>query len=134
VRSTDRALLLLCPSLFLAAGMSSSPAQDDFAKGERVFQYCYACHSVEPGETDLEGPNLRSIVGRRVAALEGFDYSPALRELAAREPLWTEALLERFIADPRSLAPRTRMAFPGLRDSDERQALVTFLKAVGQRR
>ena len=62
-------------------------ADGDPARGEKVFQYCYSCHSVQPGETNLQGPNLLGIVGRRIASQEGFTYSPALRAFAQQD-LW----------------------------------------------
>jgi cytochrome c len=89
---------------------------------------CYACHSLDPGER-LEGPSLRGIVGGPVAAQPGFDYSPALRRFARDRPIWTPALVDRFIADPEGTVPGTSMAFAGVRDPDERSALIAYLQA-----
>ena len=52
--------------------------------GEALFQRCYACHSVDPAEQGLPGPNLAGVVGRRAGAQAGFDYSPAMRAAGAR--------------------------------------------------
>jgi cytochrome c len=107
-------------------------AAGDRMRGEKVFQYCYSCHSVEPGDTEgLQGPHLAGIVGRRIAAQAGFDYSPALRAFAEREGVWSEALLDRYLADPLAVVPKTKMAFPGVRDAQEREDLIAFLKATG---
>lgn len=111
----------------VAAGATPGPPPP--TAGERAFQKCYSCHSLEPGRNDLEGPTLHRIVGRPVAAEAGFNYSPALRALGRDRPQWTEDLLDRFIADPEAVAPKTSMAFAGIRDADERAALLDYLKA-----
>jgi cytochrome c2 len=111
----------------LHAGGPSAAA--DSARGEVVFQKCYACHSVVPGETGLSGPNLAGMVGRRVASEPGFAYSPALAALA--EPggrLWTEAALDAFLRAPEDVAPGTAMTFVGLNDAAERADVIAFLK------
>ena len=54
-------------------------ANGDLVQVEKVFRYCYSCHTVQPGETNLQGPNLHAIVGRRILSQEGAGYSPALR-------------------------------------------------------
>lgn len=96
--------------------------------GERAYLKCYSCHSLEPGQTALEGPTLYGIVGKPVAADPGFDYSPALRGFAAGNPVWTHELLDRFIADPEALVPGTTMTFTGMSDPKEREALVNHLR------
>jgi cytochrome c len=110
------------------------PEGGDPVRGEKLFQYCYSCHSVQPGETNLEGPNLRGIIGREIASQEGFAYSPALRAFAGQEERWSEALLDRFIAAPYKLVPKTRMAFPGMEAQDERADLIAYLRSIGDRR
>jgi cytochrome c len=122
-----RAALVLAA---LAAGCGARAAGDP-GRGEQVFQYCFACHSVEPGETRLQGPNLRGIVGRRIAAEVGFAYSPAMRAFAEREKDWSETLLDRYLADPLRVVPRTSMAFPGVEDDDERADVIAYLRATG---
>jgi cytochrome c len=103
----------------------------DPVRGEKLFQYCYSCHSVRPDETNLEGPNLRGVVGRRIAAEDGYAYSPALRAFARQEERWSEALLERFLAAPYRIVPKTRMAFPGMEAQDERADLIAYLRSMG---
>lgn len=100
----------------------------DAGRGERVFQRCYACHSVDPAETGLPGPNLHGIVGRRAAADPGFEYSPALRALAARGHLWTPETLADFLRDPLAVAPDNAMTFFGLPSARDRADLVAYLQ------
>lgn len=120
---------LLLAGLLLASATSEAIAEDDAKRGERVFQRCYACHSVVPGEVEgLQGPNLRGIVGRPIAAQEGFPYSDAMRRFAAAEGVWTPGLLERFVADPEALVPGTAMSAAPLAVA-ERADLLAYLKA-----
>ena len=120
-----RAAALLAVALLpaLAALAAGSGA------GERAFQKCYSCHSVEPGETGLTGPNLRGIVGAPIARDPDFAYSNPLRELAARDRVWSEPLLDRFVAAPEEVAPGTDMSYVGTRDPAERAALLAWLRA-----
>ena len=55
----------------------------DPARGERVFQRCFACHSVVAGEDGLPGPNLRGVIGRY---LGDDEYREHKRQQFAR---WT---------------------------------------------
>jgi cytochrome c len=97
------------------------------ALGERAYQKCYSCHALKPDAARLEGPTLHRIVGRRVAAQPGFQYSPALRRFAERHPRWTPELLDRYVADPEALVPGTSMNFHGIGDARERRALLAYL-------
>lgn len=108
------------------AAPGASP--EELAAGERAFQKCYSCHALEPDVDTLQGPSLHGIVGRHVAAVPRFDYSPALRRFAAANPRWTRALLDRMIADPEALVPGTAMSFHGISDSNERRALISYLE------
>ena len=58
------------------------------------------------------GPNLWGIVGRDVAALDGFKYSKALRKV---EGVWTLEFLDRYLKSPRKAVKGTRMAFAGVK-------------------
>ena len=109
--------------------MSALLAAALVAATPQAFAQCVACHALEPGRNTPAGPTLHAIVGRRVAALPGFDYSPALRRFAARNPRWTPALLDRFLADPEGLIPGTEMGFVGIGDIARRRALIAWLAA-----
>lgn len=108
-----------------------SPAGADPAQGERVFQRCFACHSVAAGEDKLPGPNLRGVVGRRAGTQPGFRFSPALIEAGARGLVWTRATLDAYLADPEGFLPGTEMALPGLRDAVDRKNVIDYLEKSG---
>jgi cytochrome c len=116
-----------------ALGLAALPAAGNGDQGARAFALCVACHALEPGRNTPAGPTLHDLVGRRVASLPGFNYSPALRRFAARNPRWTRALLDRFLADPEGLVPGTEMGFVGISDGARRRALIAWL-AVPRRR
>ena len=97
------------------------------AEGEQAFQKCYACHSLEGPDPRLQGPSLKGIVGREVATETGFGYSPAMRVYAGRQTRWSREALDAFIADPQAAAPGNAMGFFGIRDPEERCALIEYL-------
>lgn len=99
-------------------------AAADPARGERTAQICAACHTMTSGGQNRVGPNLYAIVGRRVAAQPGFNYSPAL---AADGGRWTYESLDLFLTSPSRAVPGTRMAFAGLRNPRDRAHLIAFL-------
>jgi len=107
-------------------------ARADPVRGERVFQRCYACHSVVAGEENLPGPNLRCVLGRSAGTLPGFRYSPAMTEAGAAKGLvWTRATLDAFLLDPLRLVPETAMSMPGLPSAEDRRDVIDYLEQVG---
>jgi cytochrome c len=106
-------------------------AHADPVRGERVFQRCYACHSVVAGEENLPGPSLRCLLGRRAGALPTFRYSPAMLEAGAAQGLvWTRATLDAFLADQQRLVPGTAMWIPPLTVPEDRRDLIDYLASV----
>jgi cytochrome c2 len=122
-----KAFLLALAALPLATapGLRAGPVAP--SAGERAFQKCYSCHSIEAVQAKLSGPPLAGILGRQIAAEPRFEYSPAMKRFAAREPIWTAELLDRYIADPEATVPGTSMAVNGITDRSERAALIAFL-------
>ena len=95
--------------------------------GARAFTPCRACHSLDPAERGLPGPNLSGLIGRTVAGDGEFDYSPVLRKARDEGLRWDEKRLETFLADPAAMFPGLWMSIRGIEDAAERQALVRFL-------
>ena len=122
-------LILLFPAAALAAEAG------DAGRGERAFQRCYSCHSVDPNETaKLQGPSLYRIMGRPAAAIPGFAYSDAMRARGAAGLVWDATTLEHYIADPESVVAGTSMSAPPLRDAHERADLIAYLALSGRYR
>lgn len=108
-------------------------AADGLARGRVVFQRCAACHSIDPAEKPLPGPNLFGIVGRQAGNDPGYDYSPVLRAARRDGLIWTEAALDLYHKDTEAFLPGTVMGFQKIDGADDRRALIVFLKA-GDRR
>jgi cytochrome c len=106
-------------------------AHADPARGERVFQRCFACHSVVAGEENLPGPSLRCLLGRQAGTLPGFRYSAAMIEAGAAQGLvWTRTTLDAFLADQQRLVPGTAMWIPPLTVPEDRRDLIDYLASV----
>jgi cytochrome c len=101
--------------------------------GERLFAPCRACHSLDPAERGLPGPNLAGLTDRKVGSDPGFDYSPALRKARGEDLRWDESRLEAFLANPAKMFPGLWMSMRGIEDPAERQALVRYLTAASSR-
>jgi cytochrome c len=114
------------PLAALGFAALAAPAANPGA-GERAFQKCYSCHSIDPAEKGAEGPLLQGVVGRKVASLPGYPYSAAMKAYAADGKVWTRSRLDGFISDPPGVVPHTAMNFFGIEDAGERAALVAWL-------
>ena len=113
--------VLLLLSLLLPA---SAVAEESDA---RAFTPCRACHSLDPAERNLPGPNLSGLIGRAVGGAADFDYSPVLRKAREDGLRWDAKRLETFLADPAGMFPGLWMSMRGIEDAAERQALVRYL-------
>lgn len=102
-------------------------ADGDAAKGERVFKKCKACHAIGEGAKNKVGPVLTGVVGRQIAAGEGFKYSAVLAELGEAGQTWTAEDLAAFLEKPRNYAKGTKMSFAGLRKEADRQNIIAYL-------
>ena len=102
----------------------------DAAAGQRVFNQCRACHTADQGGRNGVGPNLFGIVGRRAASIEGFRYSANMRELGTSGLVWTEERLRAYVANPKAVAPRGSMSFPGLRNETQINDLMAYLATL----
>jgi cytochrome c len=112
-------------------GMASAGlhGMGDAARGQTIFQRCYACHSMDPGEVHLQGPNLAGVTGRTAGTLASFqDYSEAMR-VAGRDGLvWNAQTLDAFLEDPERLVPGTSMNFVGLRSELDRADVIAYVQ------
>ena len=82
--------LAACAALVLSATGLRPVAAQDAAAGQRVFNQCRACHTVDRGGRNGVGPNLHGVVGRKAGAVEGFRYSASMKEKAEGGLTWTE--------------------------------------------
>ena len=95
--------------------------------GAKLFTHCRACHSLDPADQGLPGPNLAGLIGRKVGGDEAFDYSPALRKARDDGLRWDADQLNRFLADPAEMFPGLWMSIRGVEVTADRAELVRFL-------
>jgi cytochrome c len=122
---TARAAILirLAGALVLLVASGTAFADGDAARGQKKFDECAACHSLENGDNKI-GPSLHAIFGRKAAEVADFRFSPALKRSAIT---WTPETLDSFIADPQKAVPANRMPFAGVPDAADRADLIAYL-------
>jgi len=95
----------------------------DTDAGAKAFKKCKACHKLEDGKNAV-GPFLWGVIGRDIASVEGFGYSPALTAL---EGNWTLRSLGDFLENPKGYAAGTKMTFKGFSDPQDRVNVIVYL-------
>ncbi|ODS01658.1 hypothetical protein AUC69_05170 [Methyloceanibacter superfactus] len=103
-------------------------ATADPAKGEAGAGLCKVCHTVDKGGATMVGPNLWGVVGHKIAAHEGFTYTPALKKHEGEE--WTYENLDHWLTNPQAFAAGTTMAFPGIPDAQKRAEVIAYLRSL----
>lgn len=99
-------------------------------RGAEVFRACAVCHTLTPDDGLRAGPTLYRVFGRRIGTAEGYDYSPALREM---DIVWTpDTVAELFEYGPTAYTPGSRMPEQKISSAADRQALVEFLETAAR--
>jgi glucose/arabinose dehydrogenase len=113
--------LILAASLALATTAHAAPS------GQTYFdQNCASCHTVDAAQTSRAGPGLFNVLGRKAAAVPGFNYTDALTKAGAAGKTWTRQELDVFLRDPNKDVPGTAMPI-GVPDAKQRAALIDYL-------
>jgi len=114
-------------SAVFVLGATSAFADGDATKGANVFKKCMACHAIGEGAKNKVGPELNGIVGRKMGAVEGFNYSDTLKEHNAKGDVWTAEVLSQYLQNPKGFMPGVKMVFAGLPKDTDRADLLAFL-------
>jgi cytochrome c len=85
----------------------------------------------DQGGPNRVGPNLHGVVGRKAASVKGFRYSGPMRQKGEEGLVWAEENLRPYLHNPREVVPGTSMAYPGLRNEQQLDNLVAYLKQQG---
>lgn len=117
-------VLALPVLLFAGPGALAQEAAGDAEAGQKVFNQCKACHTLEQGKNRV-GPHLHGVVGRPAGAVEGFKYSKAMQESGIT---WTPENLDKYLADPKGFMPGNKMAFAGLKNAEDRKNVIAFIQ------
>jgi cytochrome c len=119
-------------ALALLALLQAVPAAAQDGKvedGAEVFKKCRACHDVGPDAKNKVGPLLNDILGRHAGSIEGFNYSDANKAAGTQGLVWTDEVLFKYLENPLSFMPGTKMAFAGLKDEQDRRDVIAYLKS-----
>jgi cytochrome c len=117
-------LIYLAAFIALVPAAVVAEADCDVENGKKQFNKCIACHSVEAG-THLMGPALHGLIGRKVGSAPGYIFSPAMEE---SDFVWTEQVFGDFLKAPMQYVPGTVMPFGGIKNDEQRDALVCYVK------
>jgi cytochrome c len=108
----------------LLAIFTTAASAADIAHGKQVFASCAACHS---DRADAIGPDLKGVIGRKSATLDGYRYSGPMRRANL---VWDEANLKQYISDPQAKVPGNRMPFSGLHDPHDADDVIAYLETL----
>ena len=120
---------LLALVIALASTGSFAAEEGDSIRGQRVYNACAACHSLEPNK-NMTGPSLADLWERPAGGLKSFSrYSEALKSSGI---IWDNNSLDAWLADPDKFIPDNEMTFRGIPDARARADLLAFLKEASK--
>jgi cytochrome c len=118
-------------SVVLASAAAVALAQSaDATRGERLFnQQCKICHTVDKGGRNGVGPNLFGLFGSKAAAVEGFQFSEAMKKSGI---VWDDKTVADYLKDPKGRVPDGKMVYAGLKQQAQVDDMVAYLKKATQ--
>ena len=99
----------------------------DINEGEKYIKKCGVCHSFKNDGKNKLGPNLYNVFNRKIASMEGFSYSKALKDIGSN---WNENNLDSFLLSPKKWVPGTKMVFVGIKNDQERANVIKYLQIL----
>ncbi|MBF0126245.1 MAG: c-type cytochrome [Magnetococcales bacterium] len=132
--------LIMLLLLILLAGMAYKRSLGDTEMGKLLAENnCGVCHDLTSAQKRDKGPYLWEIHNRPAGVVD-FPFSPAFRKLVEETPfVWDDAQLDRWLTNPASFIPQTRMAqhskehpisFDGIKSAGNRKDLIAYLKTL----
>ena len=103
-------------------------ASTNASEGAKVFKKCAACHSISKGGGNKIGPALWGVMGRNAGAIADYKYSKAM---AAHKQKWTFDEMNGFLIKPKDWIKGTKMSFAGLKNANERAAVILYMNENG---
>ena len=136
-KSEEPVMPSAAPAASEAPPASESPAQKaivaalpapyntgDPVMGQAKFAQCSTCHAIAKGAPNLTGPNLYGVFGAKAAQTPGFEFSDDLKNAKLTLDAPT---LDKWIENPKALAPQTKMTFAGLKTAQDRHDVIAYL-------
>jgi cytochrome c len=118
-------MIRVLTAALVATALTGPAHAGDAAAGKAVFNMCAACHAVGENPAAKMGPELNGLFGRAAGSVPGFAYSPAMRDSGI---VWDEDIFRSYIHGPQTVVPGTRMPFGGIRNDQQIDDLIAFLK------
>jgi cytochrome c len=133
VLASGEEIMIFSNRLIGSAGVAvmmtvSAHAEGDPKRGEQVFNQCKPCHSLEPGKNGV-GPSLHGLFGRKAGTVPGYNYSAAMKNSGV---VWNEDTLKQYLADPHKFIPGDKMPFAGIKNEQQLDDLIAYLKEAAQ--
>ena len=114
----------LIAALLLAATQATAATDAETLRaGREAAKICETCHHFTR-PVEKFGPPLLGIVGRPVASIPRFPYTPVLKGVGGE---WTEERIAEFVNDPKAFAPGTSMNFDGYKDMATARAVAAYI-------
>lgn len=112
--------------------IANSALAADAEFGQRLFDRCLPCHTVEQGAPHSLGPNLFGVIGRMAGSADGYVYSPAMSNSGV---VWTAENMALFLKDlngssPDSFIPGNRMIQLGNATDDEIAHMIAYMQTL----
>ncbi|TDQ82942.1 cytochrome c [Dongia mobilis] len=126
---TAKLLPVLTAVCALTLALAQGAAAADPASGEKVFNKCKACHTLEAGKNKI-GPSLQGIIGRTAGTVEGFKYSEAMKAAGTGGLVWNDETLDKYLENTKGFVPGNKMPFPGLKKPEERADVIAYIKSM----
>ena len=109
-----------------AGDLSALYATADAKAGEDIVtKKCTVCHDITKGGPNKVGPHLWGVVNRKVASVDGFNYSSAMKGHADKS--WTPDELNHFLWSPAKYVPGTIMGFAGIQKDQDRANVIAYI-------
>ncbi|MBX9965177.1 MAG: c-type cytochrome [Burkholderiales bacterium] len=106
----------------LALCFAHAHGAGDPARGAELYEArCTGCHSLDANRI---GPMHRRVVGRKAGSVRDYAYSPALGK---SKLTWSEANLDRWLANPEALVPGQKMGY-SVPESADRADIIAYLR------
>ncbi len=96
-------------------------AAGDEINGQRLYESrCIGCHSIDSNRV---GPSHRGVFERRAGAVQGYDYSDAVKN---SKVVWTAENLDLWLSNPEMFIPGQKMGY-SVSNAQDRADLIAYL-------